>query len=166
VPSVVAPRTTRVAFVPMIDVATGANLIVVCAEIGAPRELLWRALTEKGRIVEWWGGHVLLEARPRGRFAERWTDAGGREVVTSGEVIRMEAPQTLELTWADDDWDEPTRVLFRLEETADDTTRLTLEHSGWETFPSPAREELVRAHASGWSRHVANLAVYSEGTPR
>jgi uncharacterized protein YndB with AHSA1/START domain len=78
----------------------------------------------------------------------------------------MEAPRTLELTWADDDWDEPTRVLFRLEEVADDTTCLTLEHSGWEAFPSSAREPALRAHASGWSDHVANLEAYTAGTPR
>ena len=150
----------------MIDVATGTDGVVVRAEISAPRELVWRSLTEEERIAEWWGGHVSLEARPGGRLTERWTGAGGREVVTSGEVVRMEAPRTLELKWADDDWDEPTRVLFRLQETAEDTTRLTLEHSGWEALPLSAREELVRAHAAGWSHHVANLEAYSAGTPR
>ncbi len=150
----------------MIDVATGADRVVVRAEIRAPRELVWRSLTEEERIAEWWGGYVSLEARPGGRFTERWTDAGGRKVVTSGGVIRMEAPRTLELTWADEDWGEPTRVLLRLEEAADDTTRLTLEHSGWEAFPLSAREPALRAHASGWSRHVASLQAYSAGTPR
>jgi uncharacterized protein YndB with AHSA1/START domain len=86
-------------------------------------------------------------------------------VVTSGEVVRLTAPRTLELSWADDDWDEPTRVLFQLEEVAD-ATRLRLEHTGWEAFPTSLREELVRAHASGWAQHVANLAAYSARTLR
>ncbi len=73
----------------MIDVATGADRVVVRAEICAPRELVLRSLTEEERIAEWWGGYVSLEARPGGRFMERWTDAGGREVVTSGEVVLM-----------------------------------------------------------------------------
>lgn len=60
----------------------------------------------------------------------------------------MDAPRMLELAWADHDWEEPTRVLFRLEEAAD-ATRLTLTHSGWEAFPSSPRERLVREHASG-----------------
>jgi uncharacterized protein YndB with AHSA1/START domain len=149
----------------MIDVTTGTDRIVICAQIGAPRDRVWRALTEEERIAEWWGSYVSLDARPGGRLTERWTDAGGREVVTSGEVLRLIAPRTLELTWADDDWDEPTRVLFKLEEAAD-ATRLTLEHWGWEAFPSSSREELIRAHASGWSQHVANLAAYSARTPR
>ena len=85
-------------------------------------------------------------------------------MITSGEVVWVIAPRILELTRADDDWDESTRVLFRLEEAAD-ATRLTLKHSGWEAFPSSVREELIRAHASGWSQHIVNLAAYSARTP-
>ena len=127
----------------MIDVETSANRIVIRVEIGAPRDRVWQALTDGERIAQWWGDHVSLDARPGGRLTEHWTDAGGREVVTSGEVARLIASRTLELTWADDDWDEPTRVIFRLEEAADDATRLTLEHSGWEAFP--------RRRARSWS---------------
>lgn len=86
-------------------------------------------------------------------------------MVTRGEVLRLIAPETLELRWADEDWDEPRRVLLRLEGGAD-ATRLTLEHSGWEAFPSSLREELIGAHATGWSEHLANLAAYSARTPR
>ena len=149
----------------MIDITSGTDQIVICAQINVPRDRVWRALTEEEQIAEWWGGYVSLVARPGGRLTERWTDSGGREVITSGEVVRLNAPHTLELTWADDDWDESTRVLFQLEETADGT-HLTLEHSGWEAFPSSLREELIRAHASGWSQHVANLAAYSARTAR
>ena len=149
----------------MIDITIGTDRIVVCAEIDASRDRVWRALTEEEQIAEWWGGYVSLDARPGGRLTERWTDASGREMVTSGEVVRLIAPRTLELSWADDDWDEPTLVLFQLEEEVADVTRLTLEHSGWEAFPRSLCEELVRAHASGWSRHVASLAAYSARTP-
>ena len=143
----------------MIDVVTGADRIVVNAQIGAPRDSVWRALTEEERIAEWWGGYVSLNARPGGRPTERWTDDGGREVITSGEVVRLAAPRMLELTWADDDWDEPTRVLFQLAQAAD-ATRLTLTHSGWEALPLPSLESVIREHASGWSGHMANLEAY------
>ncbi len=139
--------------------------MVVRVEIRAPRELVWRSLTEEERIAEWWGPHVSLEARPGGCLTERWTDAVGREVVTSGKVLQLIAPRTLELRWADEDWDGPTRVLLRLEGGAD-ATRLTVEHSGWEAFPPLLREELIGAHAAGWSEHLANLAAYSQRTPR
>ena len=47
----------------MIDVMTGADRIVGSAQIGAPRDSVWRALTEEERIAEWWGGYVSLDAR-------------------------------------------------------------------------------------------------------
>jgi uncharacterized protein YndB with AHSA1/START domain len=119
----------------MTDVTTGADRIVVRAEIDAPREHVWRALTEVEQVAEWWGDYVSLDAHPEGRLTERWTDADGREVLTSGEVVLMSVPRTLELRWADEDWDEPTGVLLRLDEVASGTTRLTLEHSDWEAFP-------------------------------
>jgi uncharacterized protein YndB with AHSA1/START domain len=66
----------------MIDITTGTDRIVICAEIDAPRDRVWRALTEQEQIAEWWGGYVSLDARLGGRLTERWTDAGGREVFT------------------------------------------------------------------------------------
>jgi uncharacterized protein YndB with AHSA1/START domain len=149
----------------MITTTTGTDRIVVRAQIDAPRERVWRALTEQEQIAEWWGPHVSFEARPGGSLTERWTDAGGREVVTRGEVLRLIAPGTLELRWADEDWDGPTRVLLRLEGGAD-ATRLTVEHSGWEAFPPLLREKLIGVHAAGWSEHLANLAAYTARTPR
>src|SRR5829696_967303 len=110
------------------------------------------------------GGYVSLDARPGGRLTERWADVSGREVLTSREVVRLGAPRTLELRWADD-WDEPTRVLFRLEEPAN-TTRLMPEHSGWDAFSTSLRADRLLAHASGWSQHRASLAAYSARTPR
>lgn len=147
----------------MIEVVTGEDRIVVRAKIEAPRESVWQALTEQEHIVEWWGGYVSLEVRRGGRLTERWTGDGGREVLTSGEVLRLAAPRMLGLTWADDDWDASTRVLFESAQTTD-ATHLTLTHSGWEALPSSKRERLIREHASGWSRHVANLEDYVRGT--
>lgn len=104
----------------------------------------------------------LLGACQGGRLSERWTDDRGREVLTSGEVLWLAAPRMLELTWADDDWDASTRVLFELVQGAD-ATHLTLTHSGWEAIPSSGREGLIREHASGWSRHMANLEAHLRG---
>jgi uncharacterized protein YndB with AHSA1/START domain len=55
----------------MIDVTTGADCIVVRAEIDAPREHVWRALTEVEQVAEWWGDYVSLDAHPEGRLTER-----------------------------------------------------------------------------------------------
>ena len=76
----------------MIDVATGTDGVVVRAEISAPRELVWRSLTEEERIAEWWRGHVSLEAPwPRGRS---WGLSVGSPFVLSLGVCCYEAFHT------------------------------------------------------------------------
>ena len=75
-----APGTTPVASVPMIDITTGTDRIVICAEIDAPRDRVWRALTEEERIAEWWGSYVSLDAPRRApdRALDRcWRQGGG-----------------------------------------------------------------------------------------
>lgn len=129
-----------------------------------PRDHVWRVLTEEEHIVQC-RAPTCRSTRPGARLTERWADASGREVLTSGEVVRLGAPRTLELRGVDDDWDEPMRVLFRLEESAN-TTRLMPEHSGWEAFSTSLRADQLLAHASGWSQHMANLAAYLTRTPR
>ena len=147
---------------PTTDMSAETEPIVLTVDIDAPPESVWQLLTDPPRIADWWGDHVSLEARPGGRFLERWTDPAGRSVVTQGEVVRLAAPRELELTWADDDWPAQTRVRFVLEE-AGNATRLTLTHDGWEGIPALRREELVREHAAGWSRHLDRLATLAAG---
>ena len=145
-----------------VDMSAQTQPIVLTVEIDAPPESVWQLLTDQQAIADWWGDHVSLEARPGGRFLERWTDPAGRSVVTRGEVVGLTAPRELELTWADEDWPAQTRVRFVLEKVGN-ATRLTLTHDGWEGLPGPRREELVSEHAAGWSRHLARLASLATG---
>jgi uncharacterized protein YndB with AHSA1/START domain len=131
--------------------------ILLSTTLDASPAAIWAALTEEAQIHRWWGDHVALDPRPGGRFRERWSDGGGGVVVTTGEVVRVEPGELLELTWADEGWDVTTRVRFTLE-PLDEGTRLVLEHQGWSDFPADEREEVMADHAAGWQRHLTNLA--------
>ena len=119
----------------------------------------WDALTRAEAIAAWWGDHVALDPTPGGAFRETWTD-GRRSVVTSGRVPRFEPPQILALTWADDDWPAPTQVVFTLREQPDASTRVLLEHGGWEALTGRDRRGLIAAHAAGWQAHLEALRDY------
>ncbi len=140
-------------------VETTGDRIHIEVDLPVPPARAWALLTEKQHIANWWGDHVDLHARPGGKLLERWS-AGGREVVTAGVVTRCDPPVVLEMTWTDDDWPADTRVGFRLSEYGDQT-RLVLDHSGWSVHPAGGREELIAAHAAGWSRYLARLAEYA-----
>ena len=90
----------------------------------APREDVWRALTEPDRLASWFGGHVELEGRPGGRVVlsdddgERW---GTVESFEPGRLLVLRLwERSARLTG--------TRVAFSLDPT-DGGTRLTVVES-------------------------------------
>jgi len=142
-----------------VKVQTTEDDIRIEARLAVSPQHAWSLITQKEHIAHWWGNHVILEAKPKGKLEERWSD-GGRQIVTSGEVIRCQPPSVLEMTWADDDWPGDTRVAFHLS-GHDDATRLVLEHSGWRVHRGAIRRSLIDAHAAGWSQYVKALEDYA-----
>jgi uncharacterized protein YndB with AHSA1/START domain len=130
--------------------------------IAAPAHEVWRAIVVTALRAGWWS-YLDLDATVGGRFEERWTHDGGREVLTSGVVAAAVIDRLLVLSWADDDWSTATRVEIGLAETGG-TTLVRLLHTGWEALPDGA--ELAAEHRIGWRLHLDNLCRYVEGNRR
>jgi uncharacterized protein YndB with AHSA1/START domain len=63
--------------------------------LDAPVRVVWDAVTESGRLSEWFGADVELDPRPGGRAAFRWK--GGRE---RGAVVEeVSPPSRLSFRW-------------------------------------------------------------------
>lgn len=139
---------------------TDNNVIHIETDITLPVNKTWEILTGKEHITNWWGSHVSLEAELGGKLIEKWSD-GSREITTSGEVMKCNPPHILEMTWADDDWTENTKVTFSLSENKNGT-KLILEHSGWDIHPDDKRQELIGAHTEGWSHYIITFADYAK----
>jgi uncharacterized protein YndB with AHSA1/START domain len=145
--------------IPEIFVHRDDDTLVLAIALPTSAARIWAALTEPAEIHAWWGDYVSLEARPGGRFVERWTDQGGSGVTTSGVVIRAVPERLLELSWADEGWRATTTVTFEIEPLASGC-RLRLEHGGFAALPADEREELMEDHAAGWTRQLRSLAAY------
>jgi uncharacterized protein YndB with AHSA1/START domain len=145
--------------VPEVFVHRDHDTLVLAIELPATAARVWSALTEPIEIHAWWGDYVTLDARPGGRFVERWTDQGGSGVTTAGTVTRAVPGQLLELTWADEGWSAATTVAFEIQPLASGC-RLRLEHRGWAGLPEDERDELMEDHAAGWTRQLKRLAAY------
>jgi uncharacterized protein YndB with AHSA1/START domain len=128
--------------------------------IAASAHDVWRAIVVAEVRAGWWA-YLDLDATVGGRVEERWTDGGGREMFTSGEVTEIVIDRLLVLSWADDDWPTTTRVEIRLADTGG-TTLVRLLHTGWEALPDSAA--LAEEHRAGWRLHLDNLRRYVEGT--
>jgi uncharacterized protein YndB with AHSA1/START domain len=118
--------------------------------IAAPREVVFRHLTESERFAAWWGPGSRIEPRPGGAVYIRNPNGA----VASGEVLRLVPDQRLEMTFGYEGNQEVppggSRVVITLEE-APGGTRLHLRHE----LPS---EEARQHYVQGWRYQLAVFA--------
>jgi len=100
----------------------------------SPAEV-WEALTEPGRLEEWFATEVELDAQPGGEGIFRWGDGDERRAV----VREMEPEERLVL-----DWDDDGEVVLELEEV-EGGTRLHVVES------SPDWSTALELHACAWA---------------
>lgn len=130
--------------------------------LGAPRELVWRCLTEPAELAQFWGPRgmatpiegIVVELRPGGRFETRMIGEHGSHqmVATFTEVA---APERLA-------WVEPESGLHTtttLEDLGDGTTAVVIHQRN---VPEPMRLPQARAgfltSLDKLADHLARLA--------
>ncbi len=78
--------------------AEGAELVLERV-FDAPRELVWRVITDPARVTDWWGPQgytttvVEMDLRPGGRW--RWINhtTGGEDAPFRGEYLEVVPPE-------------------------------------------------------------------------
>jgi uncharacterized protein YndB with AHSA1/START domain len=130
----------------------------------APRERVWRALSNAEEFGGWFGADL------RGaRFAPGQTVRGkitypGYEHLTLEVVIeRMEEGRLLSWRWhpgavdTKDVAEEPmTRVVFELSDVPEGTL-LTVVESGFDKLPAARRESAFKDNEGGWTEQMKNI---------
>ncbi|PJJ72139.1 activator of Hsp90 ATPase-like protein [Diaminobutyricimonas aerilata] len=129
------------------------------------------------RLAEWWpldpfsyGGseriaRITVEHRTGGAVTEHWHDGSSREW---GHLLDWAPPHGFTMTW--NITGQPTEVELRFTALPDGTTRVDLEHRGWDRLSA---EELVAACAlpggyaggafnEGWATILRGLKEHLE----
>ena len=142
------------------DLYAGTALVMEeHAFVQAPAERVWHAVaTAEGRAA-WWPD-LDLDAGPGGSFEERWTDAAGTEVLTSGEVLEVDPRRLLRLNWKDARWPATTEVELRFH-AHEGGTLVTVRHRGWQDLPDGYA--LLARHRAGWRAHLRDLRLAFAG---
>ncbi len=133
--------------------------LTLVRRIRARPDIVFEALTTAEGIAQWWGpdaGPVLLaqmEARIGGRFRVRFRRLEGTEHESSGEIVELEPPRRLAMTWR---WlggeEDPDESLLSFDLRAvDGGTELTLTHARLHDA------ETQRSHSEGWSGALDKL---------
>jgi uncharacterized protein YndB with AHSA1/START domain len=120
--------------------------------IAAAPETVFDFWVEPERLVRWMGRTATVEPRPGGRFR---IDYNGSDIA-SGEVVELDRPNRLVLTWG---WEAPGDATPPGASTVEvtftpqgDGTLVRLRHSG-------LAAEAVEGHAAGWDQFLPGLAT-------
>lgn len=128
----------------------------------APREA-WQALTTSKGLSAWFGEQASIDLRAGG--AASMTFASGMTV--DMRVERVEEPALFAYTWRllDLPKDDPRRTYVEFTLAPDgDGTLLSVIESGFAQLPIDTRRESYDSHSEGWTRELAELAEYVDGT--
>jgi uncharacterized protein YndB with AHSA1/START domain len=140
--------------------------------IEAPRERVWRALSDAAEFGVWFGVDLAGQAFVAGRrTAGRITHPGYEHLRFEVAVERVEPPRLLAFRWhpyavepgVDYAAEEPTLVTFTLEDAPGRTTRLTVVESGFDKVPPARREEAFRMNSQGWEAQMGNIVRHVAG---
>ncbi|MEY8565073.1 SRPBCC domain-containing protein [Corynebacteriaceae bacterium 7-707] len=139
----------------------------------APRELVWRAWTEKKELAAWFApfgvstNSVSVDLRVGGRYAYTMVnDSTGEEYPTGGEYLEITPTERLVFTWGDPDApvDSAPVVSLTFTDVGQDgqdgqDTELVFHLRGIAGRPG---DDHVH---DGWDQALTNLGSHLEGAP-
>ncbi len=134
----------------------GKNPLVKEIYIEAPRELVFKYLTEPALLLRWMGLTANLDPRPGGIFR---IDPNGRDVIR-GAFLEVAPFSRIVFTWG---WEGDgaripagsTTVEIELEEKGSGTL-VRLTHRG-------LRDDSIPSHELGWTHYLSRLKIAAEG---
>lgn len=134
--------------------------------INAPRERVWRALSNAEEFGTWFGANLKGQTFAPGQRARGQITIPGYEHVHFDVVIeRIEPQKLLSYRWhpyavdpaVDYTKEQPTLVTFTLKDAPGNGTLLTVVESGFDNVPSHRRLEAFRKNSAGWEGQIRNI---------
>jgi uncharacterized protein YndB with AHSA1/START domain len=142
--------------------------LTITRNFQAPRERVWRALTQPDAMIRWQGPafypsvEINADVRVGGAWRACLKSDNVEDVLLwqSGRYLVVTPPERLEFTFA---WETPnhedgpgviTHVSIRLEELADGSTRMHFSQTGFLSTKS------ATSHSAGWNGTFDRLAKF------
>lgn len=138
--------------------------------INAPRERVWRALSNPEEFGTWFGAKLKGQTFvPGQRTRGQITICGFENVFFDVVVERIEPPDLFSYRWhpyavdpaEDYDKEQPTLVTFTLKDAPGNGTLLTVRESGFDNVPPHRRMEAFRMNSHGWEAQLGNIGRHA-----
>jgi uncharacterized protein YndB with AHSA1/START domain len=123
--------------------------IIIERTYNAPIDKVWKALTDKDQICQWYFNIPDFKAEPGFEFEFIGKGKDGTGYLHKCKITIVIPPFKLAHSWRYDGYEGNSLVSFELKADGD-KTHLTLTHSGFESFPAIAafaKESFVE----GWT---------------
>ena len=139
--------------------------------INAPRERVWRALTDAREFSTWFGVDLKGQKFTPGQRARGLVSSAacGHDNVWFDVLIETVKPQDLfSYRWhpaaidpaVDYTKETPTLVTFTLKDAPANSTLLTVVESGFDNVPPQRRLEAFRMNGHGWDAQLESVIRY------
>ena len=135
----------------------------------APRERVWRALSNAGEFGAWFRVNLKGQAFAPGKTVRgRLEIPGYTHVVLDLHVDRVEPMDRFSYYWhpyavdqgTDYTKEPPTLVTFTLKDAKGGATELTVVETGFDKVPAHRRQQAYRMNSEGWDGQLRNIAAY------
>ena len=128
---------------------TNSDPIVVEQTYNAPPSVVWKAITDKDQMRQWFFEQIT-EFKPEPGFETEFNVHNeGRDFLHLWNITEVVPEQRIACGWRYGGFAGDSTVVWELSETADGT-RLTLTHTGSETFSGDIPEFGRDACRGGW----------------
>lgn len=135
------------------------NTIKQSVTVNAPRNKVFKALTDAAELMRWFPTKVESDARSGGRFKFTWEFAAAEQNGSQEGKYKDVVPnEKLSYGWQGGP-NADTTVEFRLSDSGGATT-VQLVHSGWPS--SNEGKQLIERHEGPWGFYMQNLKAYLE----
>jgi uncharacterized protein YndB with AHSA1/START domain len=124
--------------------------LIVERTYNAPIQKVWRAITDKDQMKEWY--FELEEFKAEKGFKFQFT--GGDENVQylhECEVLFVDPPHKLSYSWRYPEYNGYSVVTWELFEEGEQKTRLRLSHEGLDSFPKNNPNFAITSFTEGWN---------------
>jgi uncharacterized protein YndB with AHSA1/START domain len=140
--------------------------------VKAPRERVWRAISNAEEFGTWFGVNLEGQTFSSGQLVRGpITIAGYEHIIWEVRIERIEPLNVLSFRWhpyaidpkRDYKNEEPTLVTFTLTDAPDKATLLTVVETGFDRLPPDRRLEAFRLNGRGWSTQMDNIQRHVAG---
>jgi len=146
--------------------ATDTDRIERKVVINAPRERVWRALSNAEEFGTWFGANLKGQTFAPGKRARgQITIPGFAHVYFDVVIERIEPQDLLSYRWhpyavdpaVDYTKEQPTLVTFTLKDAPGKATLLTVVESGFDNVPPHRRLQAFRMNSEGWDGQMKKI---------